>query len=105
MLGSIALVLLGTAVAATPCENLANLKLQNATITSAKLVPEGPPPAAVPARGGARGGAGQGGARGNGAARGGGASVPQVGVAPAANQGGDREDLFRRTQEFREQSR
>ena len=36
MIGSIAFVLLGAAAAATPCENLANLKLQNATITSAK---------------------------------------------------------------------
>ena len=51
MVGSIALILLGTAAAATPCENLANLKLQNATITSAKLAPEGPPPAAVERRG------------------------------------------------------
>ena len=49
MIGSIAFVLLGAAAAATPCENLANLKLQNATITSAKLAPEGPAPAAVPA--------------------------------------------------------
>src|SRR4030095_16241927 len=90
MIGSIAFVLLGAAAAATPCENLANLKLQNATITSAKLAPEGPPPAPVPARGGARGGGGRGGggARGDAAPRGGGGNVPQVGVAPAGNQDG-----------------
>jgi hypothetical protein len=80
MIGSIAFVLLGAAAAATPCENLATLKLQNATITSAKLAPEGPPPAPVPARGGgARGGGGRGaaGARGDGAARGGRGDIPQ----------------------------
>jgi feruloyl esterase len=56
MLSSIALVLLGAAAAArTPCENLTTLKFADATITSAALVPEGPPPArgAGAARGGA----------------------------------------------------
>ncbi len=51
--------LLLAAAAATPCESLASLKLADATITSAVVVPEGPPPArgaAGPAaRGGARG--------------------------------------------------
>ena len=91
MIGSIAFVLLGAAAAATPCENLATLKLQNATITSARLAPEGPPPAPVPARGGApRGGGGQGGggARGDGAGRGGRGDIPQVGAAPDGNQAG-----------------
>jgi feruloyl esterase len=45
MLGSIAFLLLGAVVAATPCENLTTLKLENATITSAAVIPEGPPPA------------------------------------------------------------
>jgi feruloyl esterase len=76
MITSIALVLLGAAAAAapTPCENLAALNLDNATITSAMVVPEGPPPAR-----GARGGAapGGGGARGNGA--------PQTPPPPPAN--------------------
>ena len=45
MLGSIAFLLLGAAVAVTPCENLTSLKLADATITSAVVVPEGPPPA------------------------------------------------------------
>src|SRR6185295_7924840 len=56
MLGT---ALLLFAAAATPCENLASLKLADATITSAVIVPEGPPPA--------RGGA------------------PPVNVAPPAN--------------------
>ena len=65
MIGSIALVLLGAAAgAATPCENLASLKLADTTITSAVVVPEGPPPV----RGGG-GGARGGGARGGGAAQ------------------------------------
>ena len=51
MIGSIALMLLGAAAAATPCESLASLKLDKATITSAQMVPEGP----APARGGGRG--------------------------------------------------
>jgi feruloyl esterase len=62
MIGSIALLLLGAAAAATPCENLASLKLADATITSAVVVPEGPPEraaSAAPARGGAPAGAAQ----------------------------------------------
>ena len=56
MIGSIALVLLGAAAgAATPCENLASLKLADTTITSAVVVPEGPPPVRG-GGGGARGG-------------------------------------------------
>ena len=65
MIGSIAFVLLGAAVAATPCENLATLKLSDATITSAVVVPEGPPPRAaveVAEAGGGRGGGARGGA-------------------------------------------
>ncbi len=54
MIGSIVLVLLGTAAATTPCDGLVNLKLENTTITSAQIVPEGPAPA--------RGGGGAGGA-------------------------------------------
>src|SRR5262245_39113219 len=42
---ALAVVLLGAAAAATPCENLTTLKLANTTITSAEVVPEGPPPA------------------------------------------------------------
>jgi feruloyl esterase len=51
--------LLFAAAAATPCESLASLKFPDATITSAAVVPEGPPPARAAgagARGGARGG-------------------------------------------------
>jgi feruloyl esterase len=43
MLHSIAALFLVGAVTATPCDNLKNLKLDNATITSAAIVPEGPP--------------------------------------------------------------
>src|SRR5439155_21374317 len=69
MIGSIALVILGAAAAAaTPCENLASLKLADATITSAVVVPEGPPPQRGTGAGGARGGA-----------------APARGGAPAAN--------------------
>ena len=75
MLGSIAFVLLGAAAAtATPCENLASLKLADMTITSAVVVPEGPPPA----RGGGGGAGARGGTRGGGAPQAQGA-VPQVG--------------------------
>ena len=54
MIGSIAFLFLGAAAAAaTPCENLVNLKLADTTITATAVVPEGPPPG----RGaGARGG-------------------------------------------------
>jgi feruloyl esterase len=41
----IASALLLFAAAATPCESLASLKFTDATITSAVVVPEGPPPA------------------------------------------------------------
>ena len=58
MIGSIALMLLGAA-AATPCESLTSLKLENATITSAQLVPEGP--ATARGGGGGRGAGGRGG--------------------------------------------
>ena len=44
MLNSILYLFISTAIAVTPCENLKNLKLVDATITSAELVPEGPPP-------------------------------------------------------------
>ena len=59
MITGIAFVLLGAAAtAATPCENLTSLKLADATITSAVVVPEGPPPARGGGNGrGARGGA------------------------------------------------
>src|SRR4030095_12214383 len=85
MIGSLALVFLGAAAAATPCESLANLKLDNATVTSAQMVPEGPP-APPPARAGGQGragggrGAGAEGARGRAAADG----------APQAVDGGGR---------------
>src|SRR5689334_17944770 len=78
MIGSFVLVLLGAAVAGTPCENLKTLKLSNTTITGAEFVPEGPPPQ----RGGNRGG-GQ-------AARGG-AAAPQAQEAAAQGaRGGQR---------------
>src|SRR5262249_37440563 len=73
MIGSIAFALLGAAAfAATPCENLTSLKLADTTITSAVVVPEGPPPA----RGTGGGGAARGG---GGAARG---AEPRGGGAP-----------------------
>jgi feruloyl esterase len=53
MIASIAFAVLGAAAAATPCESLASLKLDKATITSARMVPEGP----APTRGGGRGAA------------------------------------------------
>src|SRR5947209_2891142 len=53
MTGSAFLLL--AAVAATPCESLATLKLAEATITSAVVVPEGPPPARGSGGGAARG--------------------------------------------------
>src|SRR5262250_3420142 len=52
MIGSLALILLGATASATPCESLATLKLDKASITSAQMVPEGP----APARGRGRGG-------------------------------------------------
>src|SRR5882672_7872371 len=57
MITSIAFVLLGAASAATPCEKLATLNIANATISSATVVPEGPP--APRGGGGGRGGGGQ----------------------------------------------
>src|SRR5438067_13156788 len=75
MITSIALVLFGAAAtAATPCENLASLKLENTTITSAVVVPEGPAPARG-AGGGARGGA-----------RGGGGAPEAEGAVPQGGQ-------------------
>ena len=44
MLNSIVFLLLGTAIAASTCEGLTNLKLADTTITSASVVPEGPAP-------------------------------------------------------------
>jgi feruloyl esterase len=55
MLGTALLIF---AAAATPCENLASLRLTDATITSAVIVPEGPPPARGSGAGGARGAGG-----------------------------------------------
>ena len=54
MTGS-AFLLLAAAAAATPCESLTTLKLADATVTSAVVVPEGPPPARGAGPGGARG--------------------------------------------------
>ena len=91
MIGSIALMLLGAAAAPTPCDALTGLKLDNATITSARLVAEGPVPTPSPARpvaggrgaaDGGRGGQAQG-ARGRGAADG-----PQGGRQAAAGPRG-----------------
>lgn len=45
MLNSILYLILSAAITATPCANLKNLKLTDTKITSAALVPEGPPPA------------------------------------------------------------
>jgi len=70
MIGSALLLL--AAAAAMPCESLASLKLADATITSAAVVPEGPPPA----RGAAP-------AAGPGAARGAGAPAARGGPPPA----------------------
>ena len=50
MVGSIALMLLGAAASPTPCDALASVKLDKATITSAGLVAEGPVPTPTPAR-------------------------------------------------------
>jgi feruloyl esterase len=77
MIGAAFLLL--AAAAATPCESLASLKFPDATITSAAVVPEGPPPARGAAGAGARGGA-----------RGGGQQAPAApqparGGAPVAN--------------------
>src|SRR5438128_11723667 len=63
-----AFLLLAAAVAATPCESLATLKFADAAITSAVVVPEGPPPA-----------------RGSGGGTARGAEPPARGGAPPAN--------------------
>src|SRR5689334_20009001 len=52
MIGS---ALLLVAAAAMPCESLANLTFADATITTAVIVPEGPPPARGSGAGGTRG--------------------------------------------------
>ena len=52
MIGSVLLLL---AAAAVPCESLAHLTFADAAITSAAVVPEGPPPARGSGPGGARG--------------------------------------------------
>src|SRR4051812_33901012 len=70
----IAFMLLGAA-AAMPCESLTTLKLDNAVITSAEMVAEGP----APARGGGQGRAAAAGPRGDGP----GAAQPGVRGAPA----------------------
>jgi feruloyl esterase len=44
-------VFMAFAVAAVPCDSLHNLTFANATVTTAVVVPEGPPPARPPARG------------------------------------------------------
>jgi feruloyl esterase len=77
MVGSVALILLGAAVA-TPCEGLKTVKLEKALITSAEMVPEGPAPAA-PARGGGQGRGG--GAQGRGGAAAGAPAAPAPGNA------------------------
>ncbi len=46
MLNGIAFLLMGAAVTATPCENLTNLQIADATVTGAAVVAEGPPPKA-----------------------------------------------------------
>src|SRR6188768_2638760 len=93
MVGSIALMLLGAAASPTPCDALASVKLDKATITSSVLVPEGPVPTPTPARSARGRGAGGGGrgdaaaGRGRGAADAGGrqaAAGPRGGGAPAA---------------------
>jgi feruloyl esterase len=84
MIGSIAIVLLGAA-AATPCEGLASLKLEKATITTAQMVPEGP----APARGGGGGrGAAAGGRGAQAQPAGGGNAQPPNAAQPPADAGG-----------------
>jgi len=82
MVASIALMLLGAAAAPTPCDALTSVKLDKATITSVKMVAEGP----APARGGGagRGRAAAAGGRGDAAA----APAPGRGGAPSAPEGG-----------------
>jgi len=80
MISSIALMFLGAVAAANPCENLTNLSLDNATITGAVVVQEGPAPGRGPF-----GGAGP-----IGAARGGGfrGAVPPAGQQARGARGG-----------------
>lgn len=74
MISSLALVILGAAAAATPCESLKTLPLPNTTITSSEIVKTGSPfPAPPPAP---RGGGG------------GGAAGAPAGALPAATAGG-----------------
>ena len=92
MVASIALMLLGAAAAPTPCDALASIKLDKATITSAQLVPEGPAPTATPARsargrGAGAGAPGRGGDAGAGAARGRGADGGRQAAAGARGGG------------------
>ncbi len=85
MIGSFAFVVLGAAIAATPCENLSTLKLNDATVTSAIVIPEGPPPVAPPRGGGGRGAGARGGRGGEVQAAG---DIPAVpGDNPAAQDG------------------
>src|SRR2546423_1185533 len=81
MITSIAIMLLGAATAATPCESLTSLKLANTTITSSAVIPEGPPPPRGGGGAGARGGAAAG-ARGGGARGGGAPQAPGAGATP-----------------------
>src|SRR5262245_51753497 len=66
MIGTALLLLAAVgSTTATPCESVASLKLTDATITSAAVVPEGPPPArGAPPRGAGPGTAAAGPARG-----------------------------------------
>ena len=80
MIGSLAIMLLGAAAPATPCESLASLRLDRTSITSAQLVPEGP----APARGRGRGAPGAPPAASAQAARAGGAPNAARGNAPPA---------------------
>ena len=73
MIGALAVMLLSAASSTTPCESLASLKLDKASISSAQMVPEGPAPA--------RGGRGRGGPAGPPAADG---QAPRGGGAPNA---------------------
>jgi len=78
MITTLAFMLAAAAASQTPCESLAGLKVDNATITSATMVPEGP----APARGNGRGPAA---ATGNGRA---GAVAAPAGNGQAARAGG-----------------
>ena len=75
MIGSLAIMLLGATASSTPCESLASLKLDKASITSAQMVAEGP----APARGAGRGAPG--------APPAANAQAPRAGGAPNAARG------------------